>query len=383
MQGRWEPLADELAAVAAGGDVLGAAMCIYEGGDLVLDVAAGWTDLDRQRVRRVDDRFCIFSATKSVVSALVACLVADGLVDLDAPVIDLWPDFGAHGKAGLTVGDVLAHRAGVPATDRRMTLLGAVSVDTVADALAAQRPFWRPGRAHGYHAITWGPLVARIVERATGRSIMDELAERVVGPLGLHFSIGEPPPGDGGGDVLPLVPTPPPPAATAAALATLRNTKSLAWRAMTFDGVFEDPDGYAGVAEWPEVRHAVLPASGGVSDARSLARLHAALLGPVDGVRLADQHAVTAMTEVRSKGVDRCIWRASAFGAGFARRSQSFPLPFASSFGHTGVAGAVVFADPVTQLAGAYVPSRATVDVPVDAAWRRLSRVVRQIAAQR
>ncbi|MGF1647218.1 MAG: serine hydrolase domain-containing protein [Kineosporiaceae bacterium] len=380
---RWQPLADELAAVAARDDVVGAALCVYEGDRCVVDVAAGWTDLERTRPRRLDDRHVIFSAVKGVVSGLVACLAADGTLDLSAPVTDLWPEFAAHGKDRLTVADLLAHRAGVPAVDRPLTLAEILDVESLADALAAQRPLWPPGRAHGYHAFTWGALASRLVTRATGRPLLDELHTRVIAPLGVPFSIGEPPEGDGGGEVVPLVAAPPAPAATAAAFAAARATRALGWRAMTMDGTFDDPDGYGVVAEWPEVRRSVLPASGGVSDARSLARIYAALVCPVEGVRLADHRAMSAATRVRSSGIDLCLVRLSAFGAGFARRSATFPLPFATSFGHTGVGGVVAFGDPRTGISAAYVPSRVTVDVATDPSWRRLARVLRRVATGR
>lgn len=378
MHPRWRPVADELAAVAAGDDVVGAALCLYEAGRPVVDIAAGWSDAGRTRVREARDRYPVFSATKGVVSALVATLVADGTVDLDGPVTALWPEFGAEGKDVLTVGDVMAHRAGVPAMDRRLTLLGALSNDTVANALAVQRPFWRPGRGHGYHAITWGPLLVRIVERATGGDFLTELDERVVSRLGARFTVGEPPADDGGGQLQALIPAPTSPAALAA-IAALRSTRALAWRAMTLDGLFEDPDGFAGVAQWPQVRRAVLAASGGVSDARALAHVFAALVGEVDGVRLVPADVLSDMIRPRSRGLDRCLVRPSVFGAGFARRSPSFTLPFATSFGHTGVGGVVCFADPGHGLAGAYVPSRASADVSVDPAWRRLSRVIARV----
>jgi CubicO group peptidase (beta-lactamase class C family) len=378
---RWQPLADELAEIAVRDDVIGAALCVYEGDRCVLDVAAGWTDAQRSRPRQLDDRFVVFSAVKGVVSALVATLVADGALDPDAPVTELWPEFAAHGKGRLSIGDVLAHQAGVPAVDRPMTMAEVLDVETLADALAQQRPLWPAGRAHGYHAFTWGALASRIVTRTTGRSLVEELRDRVTGPLGVPFSIGEPPPGDGGGPVLPLVAAPPPAPATAAALATMRATRSLGWRSMTMDGTFDDPDGYAVVAEWPQVRRSILPASGGVSDARSLARIYAALVCSVDGVRLADHPTMSRMTQHRSSGVDLCLVRPSAFGVGFARRSLSFPLPFGSSFGHTGVGGVVAFGDPLTGLSAAYVPGRVTVDVSLDPNWRRLARVMRRIAA--
>ena len=60
------------------------------------------------------------------------------------------------------------------------------------DALAEQAPFWEPGTAHGYHAVTYGYLVGEVVRRISGRSLGTFFAEEIAGPLGLEFCIGLP-----------------------------------------------------------------------------------------------------------------------------------------------------------------------------------------------
>jgi CubicO group peptidase (beta-lactamase class C family) len=55
----------------------------------------------------------VFSATKGMASTVIHRLVDRGLIDYEAPVADYWAAFGANGKAGITVRDLMRHRAGL------------------------------------------------------------------------------------------------------------------------------------------------------------------------------------------------------------------------------------------------------------------------------
>ena len=62
----------------------------------------------------------------------------------------------------------------------------------MAAALAAQRPVWEPGTAHGYHGRTFGWLVGEVIRRVSGRSVGTFFAEEIAAPAGLDFYIGLP-----------------------------------------------------------------------------------------------------------------------------------------------------------------------------------------------
>ena len=98
--------------------------------------------------------------------------VAEGLVDLDAPVATYWPEFAAEGK-GDTPGALAAHPRGRAAGDRatRMPLGSLSDWEAMTGALAAQAPWWEPGTAHGYHGVTFGHLIGEVLRRATGRTV--------------------------------------------------------------------------------------------------------------------------------------------------------------------------------------------------------------------
>ena len=92
----------------------------------------------------------VFSTTKTMTALAALVLVDRGELDLDATVAAYWPEFAAHGKAGIKVRQLLSHTSGVSGWDQPITLDGRVRLATV-DRLAAQAPWWEPGTASGYH----------------------------------------------------------------------------------------------------------------------------------------------------------------------------------------------------------------------------------------
>ena len=141
---------------------------------------------------------------------MVALLVQDGTLELDREVAHYWPEFAAEGKGAVTLRDLLAHRAGVVGADAGFTVEELADDRVVAERLAAQRPFWRPGSAFGYHALVIGALTGEVVRRATGRTLQELYEERVRAPYGLGFHLGLPESEEPRyRSVLPMAPTPP------------------------------------------------------------------------------------------------------------------------------------------------------------------------------
>ncbi len=141
------------------------------------------------------------------------------------------------------------------------------------DALAVQTPFWEPGTAHGYHALTYGYLVGEVVRRISGRSLGTFFADEVAGPLGLDFYIGLPEELEP--RVSPIVGAP----IAGAAQATPGYSTTLLARALNMGGAIRD-------REWMNRRgwHAAeVPGGTGITNATSLSRLYAGLIGTVEG----------------------------------------------------------------------------------------------------
>ncbi len=183
----FEAVREEFAAFVAGElpDYEGQ-LCAYVHGRQVVDLWAGGPDSGP------DTLYGVYSSTKGAAHLVVALLVQEGTLELDRKVTYYWPEFAPEGKSALTLRDLLAHRAGLVGTDAGFTLEELACDRVIAERLADQRPFWRPGTAFGYHALVIGALTGEIVRRATGRTLQEVHEERVRAPYGLDFYLGLP-----------------------------------------------------------------------------------------------------------------------------------------------------------------------------------------------
>ncbi|MFD7092315.1 serine hydrolase domain-containing protein [Streptomyces sp. NPDC059883] len=366
----------------------GAAVAVYRDGRKVVDLWAGTRDLTGQEPGdrgadgvdaapwAVDTAQIVRSATKGVAAAVPLLLHQRGQIDLDAPVGTYWPEFKSAGKERALVRHLLSHRAGVPVLDRPLTPAEAIDGESGARALAAQRPEWEPGTDHGYHAHTYSWLIAELVRRVTGRSVGRWIAEEIARPLGLDFWVGLP--AEEAHRVGRIGPAEEP-AAVGGALRlrpkrsvseAYRDADSLTRRAF---GVIEPrPD-----ENDPAYRAAELPASGGISTARALARCYAAMIGPVDGHRLFAPATLTLARTEESAGPDRVLVVATRFGLGFMLHGPAAPLLGPGSFGHPGRGGSLGFADPESGIAMGYVTNGMRRGVTADPRAQALVRAVR------
>ena len=103
------------------------------------------------------DTIVLVASTTKGATAICAHLLAQrGELDLDAPVVEYWPEFGATGKEQIPVRWLLSHQAGLPVVDTPLTFEEACAWDPVIRALEAQKPLWQPGTEHVYHSMTFG-----------------------------------------------------------------------------------------------------------------------------------------------------------------------------------------------------------------------------------
>ncbi|XVV38305.1 serine hydrolase domain-containing protein [Streptomyces sp. CA-100214] len=174
------------------GDELGASVTVIERGEVVVDLWGGFADAAKTRPWQQGTLVNVFSTTKTMV-ALSALLLADrGELDLDAPVARYWPEFAANGKEGVLIRHILSHASGVSGWEKPVVMEDVYDWDKSTSRLAAQAPWWEPGTASGYHALSFGHLVGEVIHRITGQRLPAFFAEQIAGPLDVDFTIGLP-----------------------------------------------------------------------------------------------------------------------------------------------------------------------------------------------
>lgn len=320
---------------------VGAAVCVHHHGRPVVDLWTGLADPGASRPWRDDTLQVVFSSTKSVVAACAHLLVQRGDLDLDEPVSWYWPEFAAAGKDGVPVRWVLSHQAGLATLDRELTLAEVVAWDPIVAAIAAQAPAWRPGTAHGYHALTFGWIVGELVRRISGQTIGTFFRREIADQLGLDFWIGLP---DQERHRVSRVVAPP------VDLSTVDRSSPLARAVFPTDEPLD--------FNRPDLLAAEIPSANGVCTARALARFYAALIGPVDGHRILDPATLAAATAERATGTDRILGVPTRWALGFGLPTPDVPWHTPTLFGHAGHGGSLGFADPASGVAFAYVMNR-------------------------
>jgi CubicO group peptidase (beta-lactamase class C family) len=354
----FEPVREAFAANFAQHGDIGAAVCVYQYGRPVVDLWGGIADLETGRPWTRDTLQVVYSATKGATATAAHILAERGALDMDAPVAKYWPEFAASGKADIPVRWLLSHQAGLIALDQPVALDEALAWHPMAAALAAQRPLWTPGTAHGYHGRTWGWLVGEVIRRVSGRMPGRFFADEIAAPLGLDLFIGLP--ADQRDRVSRMVYKRP-----AVDLTTVP-TESVPQELRELVAAWRDPNSFSNRAyavtdppeidfDSSEVQAAELPASNGVATARALARMYAALIGEVDGVRLLAPGTLSSATEEQVSGVDQVMVTPSRFSSGYMLPTEANTMAGPHSFGHTGRGGSLGFADPEHGVAFGYV----------------------------
>src|SRR5215212_6397945 len=92
----------------------GLQVAVYRHGEPVVDAVAGVADPATGRAVTSDTPFYVYSTGKGATATVAHVLVGRGLFGYDTPIVELWPEFGAHGKEAATVRHVLTHTVGVP-----------------------------------------------------------------------------------------------------------------------------------------------------------------------------------------------------------------------------------------------------------------------------
>jgi CubicO group peptidase (beta-lactamase class C family) len=343
-QERFAGVKSVMAASLASGADLGASFCATQGGETVVDIWGGHAGPDKARDWERDTIVNVYSTTKTM-AALTALLLADrGVFDLHDKVAKYWPEFASEGKADVTIAQLLSHSAGLSGWKEPLQREDLYDWAKCTDLLARQAPFWEPGTAPGYHALTQGYLVGEVIRRATGKTVGTVFREEIAEPLGADFHIGLPASEDA--RVAELVP--PPVAVAAQASSELQSNMA------TNPGI---DVGETAKRAW---RGAEIPAAGGTGNARSVAEIHAILAngGVAKGKRFLSEAGCRRALECQVEGTDLILGIPVRFGMGFGLPGGMVPLPNPNSCYWGGYGGSIAIVDMDAQTTFSYVMNR-------------------------
>ena len=375
----WEPVKAAFEKNFELGEELGASTAVYHRGAKVVDVWGGSFDLSGDRPYDDSTLQLMFSTTKGIVSIAVAMCVERGLIDYDEKVATYWPEFAAHGKGGATVAQLLSHQCGLIAPDGPVTMADALDWKTITAMLADTRPDWPIGSGHGYHALTFGWLAGELIRRTDGRSPGQFLADEIAGPLGVELWIGLPE--RMASRVSPIIGRPMnednPDPIIKAMIEMFLGPDTRGGRALFLNGAFRVDDAF----NQPDVHAAEIPAANGIGTAAALAKMYAATMGPVDGVRLLHDDVLDqARTTITPSGEpDLCLIMPTTFGMGFMTHGMFTPYCGPGSFGHSGAGGSNAFAQPERQLAVGYVMNKMAANLAADARAQRITTAAAEV----
>ena len=327
----------------AGLDV-GASVAVFLDGEPVVDLWGGTID-DAGTPWEQDTIINVWSTTKTM-TALSALVLADrGELDVDAPVARYWPEFSAAGKEDVLVRHLMAHTAGLPGWDEPMAAEDLYDWEKATSLLAAQAPWWEPGTASGYHAVTQGYLVGEVVRRVAAETVGTFFAKEVAGPLGADFHIGTAAEHDA--RVATVIPPP--------ALELTPDPSNLAVRALANPRLRAEQS-------WDVAwRRAEIPAAGGHGNARSVAAVQSVLAcsGEARGVRLLSPEGCATVFREQVDGTDLVLGMPLRHGIGYGLPSEAVPLSASERACYWGGwGGSIVVVDLDARLVVAYVMNR-------------------------
>ena len=360
--GAFEPLVDTFVHNFEAQAEVGASLCVTVDGETVVDLWGGTKNTKEQTSWEEDTLAVIFSSTKGLVALAAHTLIAQGKLDIDAPVASYWPEFAQNGKESATVRMMLDHSVGVPALREKVKEQGCCDWDYMVERLEQEVPFWQPGARNGYHMANFGWTVGELIRRVTGQSLGAYVQEALSQPTGADCWIGLPEAEES--RVAPMIPFKPVRGVTLSAFteALVSDRTSIPSLAYFNQGGF-NPNSRA-------CRAAEIGGAGGVTNGRGLAKIYApfACGGSLHGREFVDADTLAAMSEVAvASHEDATLMLPTRFGLGFMksmdnRRAQgvdkSSAIFSSAAFGHVGAGGSVGFADPKARMSFGYVMNK-------------------------
>ena len=300
----------------------GGQVAVYLEGELIVDLCFGCVSSQSTETIKSDTIFPVCSTSKGITATLLNQLAQRGELDCESPVIRYWPEYGVHGKEKTTVRQALSHQAGIPQRPEYNSFKEICEWDLACAKIADLTPKWEPGTNAVYHSLNWGWIAGRIAEGASGYSFTELFPSRITQPLGIEKELYFGTDDDGEKRVSEFEAHP----ETQEQITTAKVVYKT-----------QVPGPLMDFVNMEKVRRACMPAVNGMMSARAIAKVYAAAIGEVDGVRLFSDEALDAATTLQPppNSLRECFGH--GMGLGYVLKGPgSSPGSF---FGHGGAGG--------------------------------------------
>lgn len=350
---------------------LGASLCVKVRGETRIDVWGGRTSETDGKPWDADTLVVVFSATKGATATCAHVLADRGLLDLNAPIAQYWPEFASRGKENATVAMTLNHSVGVPGFREKVKPGGFADWNYMVRRLEEEPAFWEPGTRCGYHMLTIGWTVGELVRRVGGKSLGMFFRDEIAEPLKLDFWIGLPEElEDRVARFVPHVPSRDDPQLTDLQRTLLEGPRTDFARAVLNAGGYEpariDKESGRYVPDTRLAHAAEIGGSGGITNARGLARLYEPLANG-GGALMSTDHVWRMSRVSMAASRDPILMMPTRYALGYMKSMDNRHRPQGAiesvilgdrAFGHVGAGGSLGFADPDCGLSFGYVMNR-------------------------
>ncbi len=333
---------------------VGASVCLSVNGQTAVDLWGGMANPETNDPWTEDTISIVFSCSKAATALCAHILIDRGLLKLDAPVAEYWPEFARHGKEKTTVRMMLNHESAVPTLADPVKPGGFADWNYMAQRMADEPAWWEPGTRNGYHMINFGWTVGELVRRVSGKSLGTFYRDEVAAKTGARFWLGLP-------ESEPVHIAPIRPYAPKAGdvpseftLALMTDPNSLQHKSFLNTGGWDFNVRKNQAAE--------IGGGGGLSNARGQVAMYTPLA--VNDGSLVSKDRVAAMSMVTTATQrDATLLIPTRFASGFMKSMDNRGGGFGPgtsallgerAFGHVGAGGSIGFADPECGLAFSY-----------------------------
>ncbi|KAA0022241.1 serine hydrolase domain-containing protein [Antrihabitans cavernicola] len=377
----FEGVADEFRRNFARRGEIGASVAVYRGAEPLVDLWAGTRNTATRAPWERDTTVIVYSTSKGIAGLAIAAAVSAGVLDYDAPVAQYWPEFASHGKASITVRQLIDNQCGLHhLRGRKIRTADLSDHDLVDSVLAEQVPAWEPGTRQGYQAISVGLYEDALFRRVDpkGRSLGAFVREEFATPLGVDFGYGLAADRDIEEVAHPYMSKP---------LGVLLHERSIAWpivigtvtgRHPFIDATSNPPMGPAWTIRRRSVLDQEIPSINGVTNARALARIYGAAAADTGELPISTRVLELITGDAPPPRRDAVLGIDTRYHLGLRRSSPrlQFGSPDGRAFGTPGLGGSLAFGDPSTGIGFGYTVNRLSLALEDEYRCKKLQAAV-------